>query len=158
MLKVRQSRLDCFFNNIKPDRKTGCWVWTATKVRDGYGQISLGGKRMPAHRLSYLIFRGKIKKGNYICHHCDNPPCVNPAHLFSGTSSDNRRDCFSKKRHKIISGAKHYNSKLNRTQVLEIKEFHAKNPNIQFKHSAKKYSVTRQCIRLIVKGINWKQV
>lgn len=78
------------------DRSGGpdaCWPWTARAVkRGGYGDFQLRGRRYRASRYAYQLTHGPIPPGLVICHRCDNPPCVNPAHLYSGTQSDNERD------------------------------------------------------------------
>ena len=81
-----------------------CWEWQAARNAHGYGQFSVSGKTRPAHRVSYVIAHGAIPDGYLICHHCDNPSCVRPAHLFAGTQSDNRRDCIRKGRHWGLPG------------------------------------------------------
>jgi hypothetical protein len=79
----------------------GCWEWQAAKLRRGYGQFGSGqGKRLIlAHRMAWTLFVGKIPDGLCVLHKCDNPPCVNPNHLFLGTYKDNAEDMVAKNRH-----------------------------------------------------------
>jgi hypothetical protein len=79
----------------------GCWVWQAARSVSGYGLLApSGGVRgdRRAHRVSWELHNGPIPAGLWVLHSCDNPPCVNPDHLFLGTRSDNMRDCASKGR------------------------------------------------------------
>jgi hypothetical protein len=76
-----------------------CWLWTGAKTTAGYGYIHLAdGSKDYAHRISSKIHGGRDATGLSLCHRCDNPPCVNPAHLFVGTQVDNMRDMWSKGR------------------------------------------------------------
>jgi hypothetical protein len=85
----------------KVDRTGDCWVWLAGKGRGGYGRLSRAGlspQYRLAHRHSWELAYGPIPDGLHVCHRCDNPPCVNPAHLFLGTDKDNLDDMRSKGR------------------------------------------------------------
>ena len=84
--------------NIPNDPK-GCWEWTGNKSSTGYGIILFNGKHVGAHRVMWKVTYGEIEKNLCVCHHCDNPSCVNPKHLFLGTHQDNMKDCVNKKRH-----------------------------------------------------------
>lgn len=92
-------RLWALVNVGAPD---DCWEWQGGRHRFRYGRLGLGGERGRrteyAHRISYILAHGPIPEGLYVCHHCDNPPCCNPDHLFLGTPSDNARDMSAKGR------------------------------------------------------------
>ena len=79
---------------------SGCWEWQGAKGRRGYGLMwcRIEHRLRPAHRIAYEAWAGPIPKEHEVCHHCDNPPCFNPDHLFSGTRLDNERDKVAKGR------------------------------------------------------------
>lgn len=77
---------------------TGCWVWTGSKLRKGYGNLWVIDRIVRAHRYSYTLFCGSIPDGMKVLHSCDNPPCCRPDHLFLGNDLDNARDRDSKGR------------------------------------------------------------
>jgi len=83
----------------KVDKSGDCWVWTAATFKGGYGQFRASKTRVSAHRFSYELVKGPIPDGMGVCHTCDNPPCVNPDHLFAGDQGVNLRDCTDKGRH-----------------------------------------------------------
>jgi len=103
------------------DKSGACWVWTGSKDQDGYGcSVSrLLGRR--AHRASWEIVNGKIPKGMQVLHTCDNPPCVNPDHLFLGTHKINMWDRSKKGRH-----GKSSRGPLRSEEVLKIRSEYAK--------------------------------
>lgn len=83
----------------KVDKTSGCWVWTASRSGNGYGQFRLDGHNRPAHRLAWELTHGAIPEGAFVLHECDNPPCVRPDHLFLGDQSLNMADMAGKGRH-----------------------------------------------------------
>lgn len=88
-----------------------CWVWTGNRPDKRYGQLwtkrSDGSEsNTSAHRISWELHHGPTSSGLYVCHHCDNPACVRPTHLFLGTAADNNRDCQEKGRQ--ARGATHF--------------------------------------------------
>ena len=76
----------------------GCHIWTGSRNNAAYGTTRNNGKNVIASRASYVIYKGEIPHGMVVCHSCDNPPCVNPAHLFLGSQSDNMKDAVAKGR------------------------------------------------------------
>jgi hypothetical protein len=100
-----------------------CWVWEGGLAgRKGYGVISYKGKNVRAHRLAWELANGPIPNGLFVCHHCDNPPCVNPNHLFLGTATDNAQDMCQKGRwaNGVSSGAA--SPAQQQARVAEIRE------------------------------------
>ena len=88
--------MDRFFQKI--EKTTSCWFWLSGKDKDGYGKFFLSGKTLQAHRVSWSMHNGVIPTGMSVLHRCDNPPCVNPEHLFVGTCVDNVKDRDAKGR------------------------------------------------------------
>lgn len=84
-----------FWDFVDKSAGPGCWLWTGTRNRQGYGMF---GRRL-AHRVSLALAEGPIPEGKFALHRCDNPPCVNPKHLYAGTASDNMRDALARGLH-----------------------------------------------------------
>jgi hypothetical protein len=82
----------------KVDTSGDCWTWTGGRNSFGYGLTKHDGHGIGAHRLAWILTNGSIPANLVVCHHCDNPPCVRPEHLFLGTQQDNIRDASRKGR------------------------------------------------------------
>ena len=117
-----------FFSKVHINTKSGCWEWTGSKTK-GYGifDTCVPGKTRRAHRLTYEMTGKEIKKGNFICHTCDNRSCVNPFHLFQGTTTDNMRDMIRKGRARHPHGSNHYCAKIEENTVVFIRQFIERN-------------------------------
>lgn len=97
-----------------------CWVWTRGRHTFGHGHFYCAGKNLKAHRVAWQLTNGPIPDGLFVLHHCDNPPCCNPAHLFLGTQLDNMRDRNRKGRANIKRGLAHPGAKLSAFDVEAI--------------------------------------
>lgn len=132
----------------EPDK---CWEWPAARTPAGYGRVAIARVVQYAHRLSFVCFVGPIPEGHMVCHRCDNPPCWNPAHLFTGTATDNARDRSQKGRSQ--RGEDHYARKLTEDQVREIRASDLSGPEL-----ARRYGVKFASIYKIRDGRSWAHV
>lgn len=101
--------------------ESGCWEWSGYAGASGYGQIWHGGRTLTVSRCAYEVWVGPIPDGTSVCHTCDNPPCINPEHLWLGTPADNARDKVAKGRDNNPFGEHHYGSKSTTDQVTEMR-------------------------------------
>jgi len=143
----------------KVKKTNNCWEWQGCKNNKGYGMFRVNNEHKYAHRFSYEIHKGEIPQGKFVCHHCDNPSCINPDHLFCGTNSDNIQDSVKKGRFHLIGrkGSQNVSSKLNEKQVKEIKK-HFINKKETYRKIAKRYGVEQTTIGLIIRGKTWVHV
>jgi hypothetical protein len=151
----------------KVDRSGDCWLWTATRRADGYGQFRHAGEMHGAHRFSYEIERGPIPGGLMVLHRCDNPPCVNPAHLFLGTGVDNARDMVEKGRslagarapshlhpERLPRGADHPRARLTDSDVLMLRAA----PRRTLSSIARRLGVCTATVWAAASGKTWKHL
>jgi hypothetical protein len=128
----------------------GCWLWTASRYPRGYGMFNLGrdaqGRQHTeyAHRISYVLHHGDIPTGKVVMHSCDNPQCVNPAHLSLGTQGDNIRDAARKGRYSVPHADGTGVLKLTRGDIHAIRMSFARGVDL-----ARAYRVSPACISLV---------
>ena len=125
------------------------------KNKQGYIRVFVKGKLCILTRYVWELNFGEISEGLYVLHKCDNPSCINSKHLFLGTNHENVLDSVKKGRHKYTphKGEKHWNSKLTRQQILEIKK-----DNRLHREIAKDYGVARRTISEIKNETRWKHI
>lgn len=148
--RVQKSSEERFW--LKVDKSGGedaCWRWTGAHAINGYGLLWIKDKHVYAHRFSFILFNGGIADGMLVCHKCDNPICVNPKHLFSGTNNDNVQDKVNKGR--SPKGDKHRSTILPDVKVAEIR-YRYKSEGAKCSTLAKEYNMSRGYIYRIVKG------
>lgn len=134
-----------------------CWLWTGSTNSGGYGSMWFFGGLRGAHRLM-LFWMGKLSHPAYIgdgsndvvLHSCDNPRCVNPAHLSVGTNTQNQKEAYARRLRTPHRGSSHKNSKLTDEQVREIRRLYDSGQMLQIPLS-EKYGVSQVTISLIVR-------
>ena|SRR4028118_785172 len=135
--------------------KDNCWITDFLCTHDGRPRMWVDGKMKFVSRLIFELYNTKIPNGYFVCHHCDNPACVNPDHLFLGTLKENSADMVKKNRQ--AKGSKHGFSKLNEEQVLSIKQL-LNETKLTHKTIAKLFDVSGETISLIARNKQWKHV
>jgi hypothetical protein len=140
--------------------ENGCWVWQGAKSHNGYGKISFEGKARFAHRVSWQLENGRAVRENYfICHRCDNPPCVNPDHLFEGTREENMMDSARKRRHRLHRnpelncGLNHPRSKVTPEMAKEMIKLYS--DGFTQDQIAKKLNIAQTRVSVVVRGVHW---
>jgi hypothetical protein len=135
-----------------------CWLWTGKKCPDGYGNMVHQRKVWGTHRVSWLLHNGAIPDGMCVLHRCDNPPCVNPAHLFLGTHRENIADCVAKGRNSTAGfrGERHHRARVGVADVIEIRRLAT--TGVSLNAVARQYGVTDSSIRHIVHRRSWRHV
>lgn len=124
-INSREDAFHVLYSNCVMDEETGCWEWTGSIDRNGYGNLEWKAKDArlnKAHRVAYGAFYGQPGE-LHVLHRCDNRICCNVAHMFLGTNADNVQDKVAKDRHS--KGATHGRSKLTEEDVLEIRKMYA---------------------------------
>lgn len=149
-----------FWAMVRKDEPHRCWVWTGAKNAFGYGQTryvtSSGKAEQKAHRVSWILANGEIPEGRLVLHECDNASCVNPAHLHLGSNKTNADEREARGRQYHPKGTRHYRAKLTERDIVTIRRAVA--CGAEPVAIAPNYGVTKRCIELIVRRVNWKHV
>ncbi len=133
-----------------------CLEWPRAKLSSGYGILMHKGKCRKVHRIAVLLHSGELPESLDVLHHCDNPCCFRPSHLYLGTDVDNRRDTISRGRTNLPRGENHPKAKLKIENVLFIREELKRGQSIVF--LANQFGVKPHSIRAIGNRTNWKHV
>jgi hypothetical protein len=144
-----------FWRNVSIGNDNDCWEWQKYRNAKGYGMAGFNKKVMLTHRIAWLLSNGDIPSGIQVLHHCDNPPCCNPNHLFLGTNYDNVIDKIKKGRSKlnIKTGENHYFSKLTEASVLQIRTLYFNGE--KQKNIAKHFNISVCTVEKILAGTSW---
>jgi hypothetical protein len=150
----------------KVDRSGGpeaCWPWLAARMKDGRGIFHIGDSAIVlAPRVAFRLEFDSDPGQFGVCHHCDTPPCCNPAHLFLGTQADNTRDMREKGRgtqppRNVFRGERQWNAKLTAAQVVEMRA-QRQSQGVTFKELGQRFGVHAMTARRAVRGVNWRHV
>lgn len=144
-----------FWENVPRGKPGECWEWKGERMNTGYGVLSVCNWRYLAHRLSYLIHNGRIDPDLMVMHSCDNPLCVNPAHLAQGTCKDNIRDAVAKGR--LGLGELNGMHKLREQDVLWIRQQYSTGA-WSMKQLAAVFGVHVPCIHRIINRVRWSHL
>jgi hypothetical protein len=155
---MNQEKFTLFMEKVRVRDKDSCWEWQAETDKDGYGQFYLDGGCQQSHRVMWRISTSDSPGDDLVLHHCDNPTCVNPNHLYLGDKRDNMKDAIQRGQWEPTSGAGEDNNraKLNESDVAEIKT------RLEMGHShksiAEDYPTSASNISSIATGDTWEWV
>lgn len=150
-----------FWNKVdKSGGPDACWMWTADKFSTGYGCFYLAGKKVKASRFAWVSTHGSISMtdgyhGICVCHHCDNPGCCNPSHLFLGTNADNVAD--REKKHRNTPGEANTSAKLTNDKVAKIIKAYATG-KVSHEDLARQFGVSSNTISRVTNRQSWKHL
>lgn len=152
-----------FWSKVDQREQGECWLWRGERNRYGYGISYPGSRRHRAHRVAYVLSRGRIPDNLLVLHRCDNPPCCNPAHLFLGTCADNIRDAIQKGRHPGIPneckarGVKQHLAKLTDSTVTQMRDLYRLG-TVSLRNLARAFGVSKTTTLAVVQRKTWRHV
>ena len=146
-----------FWEKVK--KTNGCWEWQGALLDRGYGVFQISGRTVRAHRFAYMLSKGPIAHGLFVCHLCDNPRCVKPEHLFLGTPQENNQDMVLKGRARYIGPRnpprheQHHKARLGELGVQRLRVVGDALPQIDL---AAIFGVSKQTISAVLRREVWK--
>lgn len=152
-IRLSNKDIERFWSKVDiatPDR---CWPWTASALH-GYGSFWAAGRNLRAHRVSFTLAHGAVPDGLCVCHRCDNPRCVNPAHLYAGTNAENQADKVAKQRHS--RGESHGAARLTFADAIEIRRLAAS--GAKRTTIATRFEVSRAVVHAVLTNRIWNPV
>lgn len=166
-----------FWEKVQIQGPSECWPWQGAvfQIGMGYGQFQFEGRPHSAHRIAWLLTKGPIPAGSRVLHHCDNPPCCNPVHLFIGSNADNMKDMASKGRARPYRGGvfgdrngtrtkpesrprgeAHPRAVLTESQVLELRRLHRE--GVRQIDLGRRFGLSRDVVSKIINRRSWKHL
>jgi hypothetical protein len=159
--------LKSFWKQVRIGQPGECWLWLGACDKDGYGHVTIRGRKLRAHRFAYFLTTTRWPTLDLL-HRCDNPPCCNLDHLFEGTKAENRADCVAKGRQakrsnwnskypkRILRGESALNAVLTDDLVREIRRGRAAGESVSA--IARRLNRTRACVSNVTTGRTWCHV
>ncbi len=160
---LSQRDIQTFWSKVDKRSPDECWPWTGASGKHGlHGKFSVyHGPLLGASRVSFFLATGTDPEVQFVCHKCDNPPCVNPSHLWLGGYSENAKDAVAKGRWNShpphLCGEQVGTSTFKESQVVDIRRRHAAG-EASYTALAKEFGVTKSAIAFVVRRRSWKHV
>ena len=152
-MKTMQERI---WEKVIPVPESGCWLWTGATFNHGRPQLRMGNRVVLAARQAYLAFRGQEPGDLCVCHKCDTPGCINPAHLSVGSQRDNILDMHAKGRQHSNAGSRHG---LHKVTEADVRLIRSRGRAGESSHSiARDFPIAASTIRGILSGKEWRHV
>jgi hypothetical protein len=143
-----------FWPKVDKRSSNECWNWLAYLDKDGYGNFNINSASRRAHRVAYVLANRVLKTSLLVCHSCDNPSCVNPAHLWAGTDRQNIDDMITKSR--TLTGTRNPKAKLTKNKVRHILKLSQR--GMFGTDIAKTIGCNRRTISSILTGKQWSSI
>jgi hypothetical protein len=147
-MRERLEHIDQLFDRCTPVTETGCWLFEGAVTTTGYGIIQFSDTLMGAHRAAYLLGRGDIPEGAFVCHTCDVRCCVNPDHLFLASHKENMEDMRRKQRQP--------NRKLTMADARLVRGWYKEGVSVSV--LAQVFNVHRKTVYDILNDVIWQEL